>query len=223
MKTNTQKITDAIESNEARLDEWIERTAAIAARVPGWSRHFHYLFFKSVFDALPAAQTVLILGVYMGRDITLMFDAVGKHRSLMVVGVDKFNALPCDDWPEEKRGMTWEQAFFCPPPDIDAAAANIGAKPPHSVQLIKANDKEWLEGATGAFDLIFLDASHEYASINRQIRACHKLCHPFTVVSGDDYANVQPGWGVEDAVKQAFKTHQHIDNRIWFAGAEDYL
>ncbi len=221
---NADQILKAFNGNLDRLPEYRAKVDNINARIRGWSNSNHYLFFKSWMDAFPEARNVLIVGVYLGRDISYMFDAAGE-RALNVTGVDKFNAEPCDDWPKEKLHMTWEEAFFCPPPDIEKARENI--KPSmgllHSLNLVKADDKVWLEGASGAYDLIFLDASHEYASISRQLRAVHKLCHPFTIVSGDDYANVQPGWGVEDAVKHAFKTHHHIDNRIWFAGAEDYL
>jgi hypothetical protein len=153
-----------------------------------------------------------------------MLDAAGE-RALNVTGVDKFNALPCDDWPAEKRHMTWEEAFGCPPPDMEQAAKNYlpYAGKHAKVQLIKSDDNLWLEGANGAYDLIFLDASHEHASISRQIRQCHKLCHPETIVSGDDYSNVQPGWGVETAVKESFRSHYHIDYRVWFTDAKEYL
>jgi hypothetical protein len=222
--TPADKLSSALGANESRLPEFRTRADAINSRIRGWSNANHYWFFKSWLDAFPEAKSVLIVGVYLGRDISYLLDAAGD-RELVVTGVDKFNAEPCDDWPAEKRGMTWEQAFNCPPPDADKARLNIfeSAGQRLGLCLVKADDKEWLESATGAYDLIFLDASHEYASISRQIRAVHKLCHPFTIVSGDDYANVMPGWGVETAVKEAFKSHQHIDYRIWFAGSEDYL
>lgn len=222
--TNADKLQAAIQANEPNLTKFRERADAINNRIRGWSNASHYLFFRSWLDAFPEAKSVLIVGVYLGRDISYMLDAAGD-RPLNVTGIDKFNAEPCDDWPAEKRGMTWEEAFNCPPPDRQKAMDNLSAyaKAEHTVTLIKADDKDWLESANGAYDLVFLDASHEYASISRQIRAVHKLCHPFTIVSGDDFANVVPGWGVEDAVKQSFRSFYHIDYRIWFAGAEDYL
>lgn len=219
--TNADKLHRALGANLEHYPEYGKRADEISSRICGWSNASHYLFFKSWMDAFPEARNVLIVGVYLGRDISFMLDAAGE-RPLNVTGVDKFNAEPCDDWPKEKLGMTWEEAFNCPPPDRDKAYANIGAAPHHKVTLIKADSKDWLASANGAYDLIFLDGSHEYASISREIRDSHKLCHPFTIISGDDYANVQPGWGVEDAVKDAFKFHHHIDYRIWFAGSEDY-
>ena len=220
--SNTDKLAAAIADNESRLDEYIGRTSEIAKRVPGWARHYHYLFFKSYFDAFPEAKSVLILGVYLGRDITFMLDAL-KGREIQVVGVDKFNSQPCADWPEEKLGKTWEEAFNCAPPNAKTALDNINPQEPHKVRLIEADDAVWLERVQGAFDLIFIDTAHDKATVQRQIRQVHKLCHPFTIVAGDDYANLEKTWGVKDAVAEGFKRHQVLANTIWFSGAEDFL
>ncbi len=220
--TDADKLQATILANAANLPEYLKRIGPINERIRGWSNVNHYLFFKSFLDAFPEAKSILIVGVYLGRDIAYMLDAAGE-RPLNITGVDKFNAEPCDDWPQEKRGMTWEEAFNCPPPDISKAYQNLKWHGTQNVTLVKADSKVWLESASGAYDLIFLDASHEYASISREIRDSHKLCHPHTIISGDDYQNVQPGWGVTEAVTEAFKTHYHLDYRIWFTGAGDYL
>ncbi len=219
--TTADKLQQTLLSNRDKVPSYLERINPINARIRGWSKVSHYLFFKSFLEAFPEAKNILIVGVYLGRDISYMLDAAGD-RPLNITGVDKFNAEPCDDWPAEKRHMTWEEAFNCPPPDIETASKNINVQLPSRLFLYQMDDAKYLEDGGKPFDLIFLDASHEYASISRQIRACHKLCHPTTVISGDDYANVQPGWGVTEAVTEAFKFHYHIDHRIWFAGAEDY-
>lgn len=222
--TNADKLQAAIQANLPNFPEFQNRAQYISGKIRGWSNANHYLFFKSWLDAFPEVKSFLIVGVYLGRDISFLLDAAG-NRPLEITGVDKFNALSCDDWPEEKRGLTWEQAFNCPPPDISKASKNTSEfqRATHQLRLIQADDKQWLESANGAYDMIFLDASHEHASVARQIRAVHKLCHPHTIVSGDDYANVMPTWGVETAVKESFKGHYHLDFRIWFADAEDYI
>jgi hypothetical protein len=221
METPTQKLSAAIADNESRLDEYIERASTIGQRAPGWSRHFHYLFFKSWLDAFPEAKTVLILGVYLGRDISFMLDAA-KGRELQVVGVDKFNAQPCDDWPEEKRGMTWEQAFNCAPPDAKKAMENINAQHPHVVRLIEADDAAWLPLVQGRFDLAYIDTSHDFATVARQIKQVRPLCHANTIIAGDDYNDAEKTWGVRQAVSDGFKSHQVLAGMIWFAGAEDF-
>lgn len=218
----TEKLTTALAANEPHLHQYNVSALAISQRVGGWSKQYHYYFFKSFLDAFPEARSVLIVGVYLGRDISFILDAAGE-RHLTVTGIDKFNAEPCDDWPEEKRSMTWEQAFNCPPPDIEVAYGNIGANGNHAVHLVKANDKDWLESANGAFDLIYLDTAHDKATVQRQIRQVHKLCHPFTIIAGDDYENIMPTWGVKEAVAESFRSHQVLADTIWFAGAEGYL
>lgn len=222
--TNADKLHAALTANEKNILDFQNRVDDISRNIRGWSNRTHYWFFKSWLDAFPEAKSFLIVGVYLGRDISFLCDAAG-NRPLQITGVDKFNAEPCDDWPAEKRHMSWEQAFNCPPPDIERARKNISqhARGSHEVRLVKADDKEWLESASGAYDMVFIDASHERESVERQIRAVHKLCHPETIVSGDDYAPVQAGWGVSDAVSAAFKSHYHIDCRVWYAGAGDYL
>lgn len=219
---NSDRLLAVLEANAKDYPRHLERARHIGETIPGWSKGFHYYFFRSWLDAFPEAKSVLMLGVYLGRDCALLLDAAGE-REIRFTGVDKFNAEPCDDWPKEKRQMTWQDAFNCEPPSIDKARANINAKPPHTVTLIQANDSIWLEGVQGAFDLIYLDTAHDKATVQRQIRQVHKLCHPHTIVAGDDYNNGESHWGVKEAVTESFKNHYHIADTIWFAGAEDYL
>lgn len=221
MDNPTDKLAAAIAANESCLGECIDRASAISQRVPGWSAGTHYLFFRSLFDAFPEIKTVLILGVYLGRDISFMLDCA-KGRELQVVGVDKFNAEPCDDWPEEKRGLTWEQAFGCSPPDAKQALANINAQPPHQVRLIEADDAVWLPSIKGTFDFIYIDTSHDYLTVSRQIKQVRPLCAPHTIIAGDDYNDIEKTWGVRQAVTDGFTAHQVVGGIIWFAGAEDF-
>ncbi len=192
---------------------------AIATRIPGWSGHLHLAFFKSIFAAFPI-ERVLIVGVYLGRDITLML--AGSNRPMQIVGVDKFSDTPCDDWPEEKRGMTWQQAGFGEAPSLEKAAANINAQPPHAVRLIQSNDADWLPMVEGQFDLIYLDTAHDKATVVRQLQQIRKLCHPGTIIAGDDYENILPTWGVKDAVTECFTEHAFMPSAsIWYARARD--
>ncbi len=199
--------------------ETLAAVQSIANRVPGWSGLHHYAFFKSMFEAFPI-RTVLIIGCYMGRDISFMLH--GSPRGLQVVGVDKFDNTPCDDWPEEKRHLSWEQAGFGPAPSIDLALANINAQPPHEVRLIQADDAVWLESVQGQFDFCYLDTSHDKATVMRQIRQIRKLCHPATIIAGDDYENIVNTWGVKDAVLESFTSHSFIPQAsVWYASTGD--
>jgi hypothetical protein len=218
--TPSHKILTAIGEQSAFPDLHKLRATQIAAKIPGWSGATHYLFFKSVFAALPEIKTVLIIGVYQGRDIAFMSDAC--ERELQIVGVDKFSDTPCDDWPEEKRSGNWQAAGFGDAPTLEKAQANLAHLPvKHALRLIESDDAVWLEAIEGKFDLIFLDTAHDKATVARQLRQVRKLCHENTVIAGDDYENLLPTWGVKDAVTEGFKEHHVLGDVIWLADAGD--
>jgi len=216
----TDKILIAINEFAKVLPAISQKHAALASRIPGWSGAYHRLFFQSVFTSLPEVKTVLILGVYLGRDIATMLEVA--PTGLQVVGVDKFADTPCDDWPESKRTLSWEQAGFGKAPNAEQALTNINPQPPHAVRLIEADDAAWLPTIKGKFDLCYLDTSHDKATCLRQMAQVRPLCHETTVVAGDDYENLEPTWGVRDAVAEAFTTHRVLAKTIWFADAADY-
>ena len=109
------------------------------------------------------------------------------------------------------------------PPNAKAALDNINPSPPHHVRLIEADDALWLPLVENKFDFIYVDTSHDYETVARQIKQVRKLCHENTVIAGDDYNDVEPTWGVQKAVREGFKSHKVLAEIIWFAGAEDYL
>lgn len=218
--TNADKILTAINAYSVKFHEIDADHLKLAGRIPGWSSSYHRLFFKSVFDAVPEIKTVLILGVYLGRDIATMLDVA--KQPLQVVGVDKFADTPCDDWPEDKRNLTWEAAGFGKAPNAEQALTNINPQPPHAVRLIEADDAVWLPNVQGRFDLIYVDTSHDKATVQRQLQQVRKLAKPATIIAGDDYENITPTWGVQDAVAEAFQRHHVLARTIWFADAEAY-
>lgn len=219
--TPAEKVTAALAANhtEERMGPINASWQAVANRVPGWSGNVHYLFFKSVLDALPKVKSILILGVYLGRDICIMLDAA-KDRPLQIVGVDKFSDTPCDDWRIDQKAQTWTEAGFGPPPDARKALDNINPQEPHQVRLIQGDSLVWLPSVEGKFDFIYLDTSHDEATVATELRGIRHLCHEHTLIAGDDYTN--PGkdwWGVDKAVKEALKSHQVVFDLIWFADA----
>jgi hypothetical protein len=118
----------SMENEHESLIEW-GRIHSIIQRIPGWTKPEQALFFLAVLEELFRSERtprMLICGVYHGLDLALIADVAAAYfgRSVELHGVDLFSAEPCADWPEEKRGMTWEQAFQCPPPSLDAARAN---------------------------------------------------------------------------------------------------
>lgn len=224
METASDRIAAAVARNaqEPRMAQLHERWKPIAARVPGWSGNLHYLFFQAVLEACPEIKSVLMLGVYMGRDISIILDCAAG-RPLQIVGVDRFKDTPCEDWAAEQKTMSWTEAGFGPPPDIKKALENINAQPPHAVKLVEAESQVFLAAAKGKVDWVYVDTSHEEKTVREELELIRPMCHEHTIISGDDYTNEgKDWWGVDKAVKGAFKNHQVLMNMIWWAGAEDF-
>lgn len=208
------------ESRSPMIDGADEKSIAqISARIPGYSAAVHYAFFKSLLAATDIKE-VLILGVYHGRDIAFLIDALTRYhpgRRIKIVGVDKFDDQPCADWPEEKRKESWEAAGMGPAPTIESAMDNLQDRSGDvTLDLVKSDDSQFI-GTTGQqFDFIYLDTSHDYATVWRQLRTISKMCWSDTLICGDDYSD-NGTWGVKRAVTQAFQNHSVFGNWIWMA------
>lgn len=186
----------------------------------GWSSPAHYAFFAAVRDAAPFSDRWLVLGVYEGRDIAFIKDhAPDTH----ITGIDLFSDGPCNDWPEEIRGKTWEEAGMGPPPTIERARANLEKLGlAEDVMLIRGDDAAVLPtlAANGVkFDVIYIDTSHDYATVARQIQQVRALCHEKTILCGDDY-QPRETWDVRRAVCEALPLHAVFGDTIWLAGLQ---
>lgn len=200
--------------------------------VQGWSNQKHIRFFTDRLAELastcPNPVRILILGVYQGQDICIIRDIAERlhpAHQFEIVGVDKFNDEPCDDWPAEKRGMTWQQAFGCSPPCIDKAYQNIGPLLKNvDCVLYPMTDELFLttEGE-GLFDMAYLDTAHDYATVRRQLRQIKThLRTDSSIVAGDDYTD-KDGWGVKQAVSEGLKYYKVADGRIWFGTKKELV
>jgi hypothetical protein len=202
-----------------------QRVAEISQRIPGWSDMKQYAFFKALLTHTPELRDVLILGVYHGRDIAFLLDVAERyfpHRDLRVVGVDKFNAEPCEDWPEEKRGMTWEQAGFGPAPDFERAKKNVAPfRGINRAAVIKQHDDvSFLIETKLLFDFVYQDTSHDYASAKRVLEVVPNVCRDWTILAGDDYTD-EGGWGVKRAVSEMFRSHNLFAGWIWYSNRKE--
>jgi predicted O-methyltransferase YrrM len=198
-----------------------ERMAEICRSVPGYSDAKHFQFFRQLF-AYTAIETVLILGVYFGRDIAFMLEAARRAgRSVSITGVDKFSDDACEDWPQAVRGLSWQQAGFGAAPSLEAATANVerlgaGAE----VRLIRRHDSDFLAESRTRYDLIYLDTSHDYETVVRQMRQAAPLLSPDGIMAGDDYSDAGT-WGVCRAVSEAAPGHAVFGGWIWISTQEE--
>jgi hypothetical protein len=196
------------------------RMEQIRQAVPGYSEKAHYAFFKQLLSCAPVKR-LLILGVYMGRDIAYLLDiARGLGRPLQVVGVDKFSDDCCEDWPQDRRPLNWQQAGFGMAPSFEAAKVNLAKLGfADSATLHKERDEIFLAACSERFDAIYIDTSHDYATLARQIRQTVGLLTEDGLLCGDDYSD-QGTWGVKRAVTEFIPGHLIFANWIWLASRD---
>lgn len=180
--------------------------------IPGWSVPEHLAFFESVVSN-PDITDILVCGVYFGLDVMLIERAAQQvGRKVRIFGVDLFSGAPCADWPADKRGMSWEAAGFGPAPTLDQANKNA----PYAL-LIQSDAAQYMRTAPAAFDFIYLDTSHDAATVRAEINAATIALRPHGLLAGDDYTGPDPSWGVADAVKELLPHHVTLFDRIWLS------
>ena len=147
------------------LADWIKRKR-VDSVCPGYSGRAHWEFFKHVLSK-PEMKNICVLGVYKGRDIAYMSTikkSVNQH-DFHLMGVDKFDDRYCDDWPEELRTKTWQEAGFGDPPDLKKAENNLRRLNVSSnVRLRRDLAEHFLATSRDFFDFIYIDTAHDYES-----------------------------------------------------------
>jgi hypothetical protein len=207
-----------------RLDWKSQRTRSqIDAECPGYSGRAHWLFFKSVLARLTTPD-ICILGVYNGRDIAYMAKILQASEAshYTITGVDKFTDSPGDDWPKDVRHLSWRDAGFGDPPEMQRAHShlkNLGLAA--NVCLHQARADDFLNNTSQFFDFIYIDISHDYDSTIVAIDASIPRLKPGGLLAGDDFSD-QGTWGVGRAVRDRFDQFQLYFNWLWLAEAADY-
>jgi Methyltransferase domain len=222
VRLRSATLSRFVETVPALSVEQVRRAEAICTAIPGFTDKRHYAFFKHLLASGPI-EKLLILGVYAGRDVAFAIDAARElHRPFHVVGVDKFSDDYCDDWPEQSRALNWQDAGFGRAPTLEAARANLERLGfARDATLCKDRDEEFLGSCHERFDAIYLDTSHDYATVMRQIRQAVGLLNEDGILCGDDYSD-QGTWGVKRAVTELVPGHFVFANWIWI-GARDQI
>jgi hypothetical protein len=201
----------------------LERVREISAAIPGWSDGRQYAFFRNVLRADPAVSSLFMAGVYQGRDLAFLLDIVAREhpgRDLELFAVDKFSAEPCADWPAHLRGKTWEQAGFGPAPSHAKALENLAPflarAPAVSLDLRPGDAVATMASLGRKFDAIYLDTSHDYQTVKRELEAVPAICRFPCILAGDDYSD-SGTWGVARAVREKFgPAHRVFASWIWY-------
>ncbi len=191
---------------------------------PGFTGDAHWLWQERTFTAVPSIRDVCMLGVYYGRDTAYAATLLERLRGedFHVTAVDLFSDAPCEDWPEEKRGMTWEEAGFGPAPTLETTQANLCALGLDThVTLVKSPAEEFLRTTDQEFDFIFIDTSHDYETTKRTMQLALKRLRPLGLLAGDDFSD-KDTWGVRKAVTELCPNVRTFMTWIWYAAGAEF-
>ena len=191
----------------------------INAQCEGFSTDIHWLWQQRTFTKVPSIREVCILGVYHGRDTAYAAALLQALRGddFHITAVDLFSDAPCEDWPEEKRHLTWEEAGFGPAPTLERARQNLASLGlDQNVTFVKADAEHFLRETAESFDLIYIDTSHDLETTRRTIQAALQHLRPLGILAGDDFSD-QGTWGVASAVREVCSNVRVFANTIWYA------
>ena len=147
---------------------------------------------------LPDEGTFVEFGTLFG--LTAKALAAAKPH-LKVVAVDNFSWNP-----------------FGLPPDLhEAFARKILANEIAAgrVEVVRATSEEFRRTWTGRADAVFFDAQHEYEPVRDEIAWAKSSGVP--LVTGHDYGNPSPRFGVTRAVDEAFGRPAEVVGMCWRA------
>ncbi|MBZ5637124.1 MAG: class I SAM-dependent methyltransferase [Acidobacteriia bacterium] len=189
----------------------------------GYSGDGHWNFFRTI-ARRPNLRKLCVLGVYHGRDVAYLSALLAREGrgDAAIVGVDKFEDTPCKDWPESASGLSWRQAGFGEPPDIETTRRNLARLGlDRNVSLRKQEAESFLAKTAEVFDFIYVDTSHDYHSTDRTIRLAMRRLNPDGTIAGDDFSD-RGTWGVASAVRDSFVKFEVLSDWIWLARPSDY-
>ena len=190
----------------------------------GYSGRRHWRFWKHLLSR-QRPKKILILGVYFGRDIAYLLQ-LGKlvGHTPEILGVDKFEDRFCDDWPQELRQKSWDEAGFGRAPSFEAASANL-RRLGHQldrVRLVSSRAEDFLRETQEKFDFIYIDTAHDYHSTVELVGLSQARLEPGGQIGGDDYSD-EGTWGVKSAVSECFSKHSTFrGSQIWLAKGSDW-
>ena len=189
----------------------------------GYSTEDHWKSFRRVLGARPIRK-LCILGVYYARDVAYLasiLESLGRS-DYHITGIDKFDDSACEDWPDDKKGLSWQEAGFGSAPALARARSNLEELGlDDKVTLLQGLGEEYLDGTDASFDLIYIDTSHDYETTRRSIAAAVPRVAVGGMIGGDDFSD-EGAWGVARAVRGCFEQFELDANWIWWAEVSAY-
>ena len=150
------------------------------------------------------------VGVFEGRSLTHLTNQLVKNNKnkFKVYGIDLFkdttDTIMINKYGKERISFMYEKC-------IEKLKVS---KIDHFVKIIKMDSIQATKQFFGSIDFVFIDASHKYEDILRDITAWYPKIRNGGIISGHDFT-----WeGVEKAVKEYFGNSYQttIKKDIWF-------
>lgn len=160
-------------------------------------------------------QAILEIGSYKGRSTRAMADNLMPEGS--IVCIDPWDFSPAD-WMDP---VTWTKAELQPLTPAQSIKLFVDNLQPHisSGQVFPSRGTSESVLTASNFDLIFIDARHDYVSVQHDIRKWRQKMNPGGILSGHDYSPDSHYWpGVKRAVDEAFGDAVNLvpDTSIWY-------
>lgn len=149
---------------------------------------------------VPNNSVIVEVGLFRGKSFSyLMTEATNSGKSLRVYGVDDFSSL---------MGWRIQESIR------EAFLLNLA---PHAGKYTLIHESSTNAAALFSYaiiDFLFLDASHDYDSVKRDLSAWLPKMKPGSVIAGHDYTDEWPG--VKQAVAEAFgDRYVEVINDCW--------
>ena len=138
-------------------------------------------------------MTVVEVGTLFGLTARELSNWIAGGR---VIAVDNFSWNP----------------FGLPPKIHEAFTRRIlrGSK----VELVNCSSEDWRKQVTGKIDMVFFDASHRYEDVKAECEWAKSA--GIKIISGHDYGNPNPRFGVTRAVDEVFgKENVEVVGMCW--------
>ena len=169
--------------------------------IPGWLPREAEELFDRAGRAVRPDGTLVTLGVFMGRSFCCLAEWLGVHGKFKarLLGVDHFAG-------SVEHVGTHNLEEQC---RQHLQRANI-----ETPELWIGDSAEAAERCDDAsIDFVYVDASHDFGSVARDIRAWLPKLRPGGLMAGDDYA--PEFFGVMRAVDSIFENRAHVNGRTW--------
>lgn len=182
---------------------------SIDDKPPGYFSDGDIKQYRELFNMIPEGGKVIEIGCFFGRSLCSVADIIIKKK-LKVFAIDLFNS---PQWGNVISKLDLDSHYD---EFIDILKSfnihkNVCAFRMSSLDAHVFFDDE-------DFDLIFLDSSHEYAHVIKEIQLYKSKIKQTGLLCGHDLNDP----GVEKAVKEAFESYKKLDNSVIWVKTGNY-